>query len=74
MYPQELVTLGDYLRKARLDKKMFQSEVAKVLEVDEKTIRCWELNRNTPTAKLATRIISLLGYIPKAWKKYLQGK
>ena len=67
-YPTELVTLGDHLRKVRLDKGLLQQEVADILQVDKETILCWELNRNTPTAKYAKRIILFLGYIPEDWK------
>jgi DNA-binding XRE family transcriptional regulator len=63
-YPEELNTLGDHLRKVRLDRGLSQPDVAKLLRVATDTITCWELNRNQPSAKLAKRIISFLGYFP----------
>ena len=63
-YPKELNTLGDYLRKERLDRKLSQPDVAKLLNVTPDTITAWELNRNQPTAKLAKKVIDFLGYFP----------
>lgn len=68
-YPTELNTLGDHLRKVRLDRGLSQPQVAEVLNVKTDTVTLWELNRNTPTAKLAKRIIEYIGYIPDAWTK-----
>lgn len=66
-YPKELNTLGDHLRKVRLDRNMSQSDVAEVIGADTDTITCWELNRNTPTAKCSKKIIEFVGYIPSEW-------
>ena len=68
-YPKELKTIGDHLRKTRLDRGLSQSEVAQIIGVDTDTITCWELNRNVPTAKYAKRIIGFLGYVPLDWRK-----
>lgn len=67
-YPKALKTLGDHLRKVRLDKNLHQSEVAKILNVNEESIRGWELNRNNPTPKFAKKIIQFIGYIPSDWR------
>jgi len=37
-YPQILKTLGDHLRKRRLDLNLLQKEVAEIIGVDETTI------------------------------------
>ena len=66
-YPKELKTLGDHLRKVRLDRGFSQPEVAKILGVVTDTVTCWELNRNTPTAKFAKKILEFIGYIPIDW-------
>ena len=63
-YPSELNTLGDHLRKTRLDRGLSQSDVAKIIGVTTDTITGWELNRHEPTAKFAKAIIALLGYFP----------
>ena len=67
-YPTELTTLGDHLRKVRLDKGMSQPEVAKTLEVTTDTVTNWELNRNVPTAKFAKRILEFMEYVPNEWR------
>jgi transcriptional regulator with XRE-family HTH domain len=59
-----LNTLGDHLRKVRLDRGLLQSDVAKILKVSPDMITCWELNHNQPTAKFAKDIIDFIGYIP----------
>jgi transcriptional regulator with XRE-family HTH domain len=63
-YPAELNTLGDHLRKTRLDRGLSQSAVARILNVTADTVTNWELNRCKPTAKLAKSIIDFLGYFP----------
>ncbi len=59
-----LVTLGDHLRKVRLDRSMSQPQVARVLKASSDMVTNWELNRNEPTAKFAKLIIEFLGYFP----------
>jgi len=63
-YPKILNTLGDHIRKRRLDLKLSQKAVAGRLEVDDMTIVCWEKNRNTPCISQIPKIIEFLGYIP----------
>ncbi|KAA3630601.1 MAG: XRE family transcriptional regulator [Bacteroidetes bacterium] len=63
-YPEELNTLGDHLRKVRLDRNLSQPDVAKLLGVTTDTVTNWELNRNQPRAKFVNKIISFLDYIP----------
>jgi hypothetical protein len=47
-YPRGLSTLGDHLRKRRLDLGLLQREVADKLGVDEMTTCNWEINRTSP--------------------------
>lgn len=63
-YPVELKTLGDHLRKVRLDRGLSQPEVARILDVHSDTISHWEWNEHEPTVQYASRIIALLGYFP----------
>ncbi len=63
-YPALLNTLGDHLRKARLDRGLFQPQVAFALKVTTDTVTYWETNRCEPTAKFAKKIIEFLGYVP----------
>jgi len=59
-----MVTLGDHLRAARLDRGLMQSEVARILKVNQDTVTGWELNRHAPPARMAKKIIRFLGYVP----------
>jgi len=43
---------------------MSQAEVAAILMVSNDTVTGWELNRQTPTAKMARKIIEYLEYVP----------
>ncbi|MBK7407192.1 MAG: helix-turn-helix transcriptional regulator [Saprospirales bacterium] len=63
-YPAELKTLGDRLRKTRLDRGLTQPDLAKILRVATDTVTGWELNRNQPSLKHAKAITDFLGYIP----------
>ena len=63
-YPRELRTLGDHLRKRRLDLGLLQREVAEKLGVDEMTVCNWEINRTSPQLRFIPRIIEFLGSVP----------
>lgn len=67
-YPTELRTLGDHLRKVRLDRGLSQPQVGKILGAVPDTVTCWELNRNKPTAKFARRILRFIEVVPIEWK------
>ncbi|HUQ15979.1 MAG TPA: helix-turn-helix transcriptional regulator [Gemmatimonadales bacterium] len=64
-YPQALVTIGDHLRKHRLDLGLLQREVAEWLGVTESTVTNWELNRTEAELRFLPRIIALLGFDPR---------
>src|SRR3990172_2152482 len=63
-YPKELNTIGDHIRKRRLDLKLFQEAVAKIIGVQESTITNWEKNRVSPRLHYIPKIIDFLGYNP----------
>ena len=65
-YPKELNTLGDHLRKRRLDLGLTQQGLADQIICDEATITNWELNRVTPALQFWPRILEFLGYDPSA--------
>jgi DNA-binding transcriptional regulator YiaG len=54
----EFATLGDHLRKTRLDRGLSQSDVASILQVDTDTVTTWEMNRHQPNAKLPSPLFS----------------
>ncbi|MHB9024744.1 MAG: helix-turn-helix domain-containing protein [Armatimonadota bacterium] len=63
-YPLELKTLGDHLKKKRLDLGLVQTEVANILGVSEGTLVNWERNQAEPEFQRVPQIISFLGYLP----------
>ncbi len=63
-YPAKLETLGDHLRKVRLDRGLSQPEVARQLVVTTDTVTNWELNRYKPQVRFLERIVRFLGYRP----------
>jgi len=63
-YPPHLKTLGDHLRKQRLDLGLLQKEVAKELGVSKSTITSWERKRAAPALWQIPRIIVFLRNSP----------
>jgi DNA-binding transcriptional regulator YiaG len=43
-YPEYLQTIGDHLRRKRLDLKLYQKDVAQILGLDTTSIWNWENN------------------------------
>jgi transcriptional regulator with XRE-family HTH domain len=50
-YPKNPQTLGERIRKARMDKGLYAKELAKLVGVDECTLINWEKDRNMPQYK-----------------------
>lgn len=63
-YPEALHTLGDHLRKRRLDLGLTQSSLTIRLRVDKSSLLNWELNRTSPAIRYIPRIYDFLGYCP----------
>ena len=63
-YPTEISTLGDHIRKHRLDLNRIQRQVAEQIGVGEATITNWERNATTPAIRYIPAIIEFLGYDP----------
>jgi transcriptional regulator with XRE-family HTH domain len=63
-YPKELRTLGDHLRKKRLDRGLLQREVAKRIGVTSATAWQWERNRTKPETRYVPAIVEFLGCLP----------
>ena len=57
-------SLGDHIRKARLDRRLLQQDVATLLGVDETSVWQWERNRTDPQVHFIPAIYSFLGYAP----------
>jgi DNA-binding transcriptional regulator YiaG len=63
-YPTELKTIGDHLRKTRLDRELTQNQVSTIIGVTTDTVTNWELNRNSPRKRFHSRIYNFLGKVP----------
>jgi site-specific DNA recombinase len=69
--PTEPRTVGDHIRKKRLELQLFQKEVAEQIGVDTTTVFNWEANTSKPEIRYMPAIIRFLGYNPlregKGW-------
>ena len=63
-YPTALVTIGDHIRKRRLDLGLFQRQVATQIGVDEASVWNWEKGGMKPEIRHLPAIISFLDYNP----------
>jgi DNA-binding transcriptional regulator YiaG len=63
-YPKRLTTIGDHIRKRRLDLSLFQAQVAQQLGVDETTVHHWETHATQPMIRCLPKIIAFLGHDP----------
>ncbi|MCX6928830.1 MAG: helix-turn-helix domain-containing protein [Verrucomicrobia bacterium] len=58
-------TLGEHLKNCRLERHLFQTDVAKLLCVDRGTIQNWERGIGKPAIHQVPRIIKFLGFDPE---------
>lgn len=65
-YPQQLLTIGDHVRKRRMDLGLTQTQAAKRLRVCSSTVLLWELCRARPLLRFMPRIWAFLGQEPQA--------
>ncbi len=63
-YPSVPITLGDHLKRRRIELGLLQRELAKQLGVGEWALRHWERNTTAPAIRFVSRIIAFLGYDP----------
>ena len=63
-YTKKLETIGDHIRKWRINNHLFQADVAKRLDVCEDTIVGWEMRNVNPTVRHIPGIVKLIGYLP----------
>lgn len=64
-YPRALKTLGDHLRKARLDRGLSQEHVARELGVTVGTVLNWERNYTRVRTRLMPKVVAFLGNDPR---------
>ena len=63
-FPKALLTIGDHIRKRRLDLGLFQRQVALQIGVAEASVWNWEKGGMKPKIRHLPAIISFLGYNP----------
>ncbi|WP_337288363.1 helix-turn-helix transcriptional regulator, partial [Candidatus Methylomirabilis sp.] len=63
-YPAHPRSLGEHLRKRRLDLGLFQNQVANQLGVDEMTVVYREKARIKPSVRQLPKLVTFLGYVP----------
>jgi DNA-binding transcriptional regulator YiaG len=63
-YPEQPKTIGEHLKKKRMDLGLYQAEAARLLDVSEDCLCYWENERNKPRLYQYPAIIAFLGYYP----------
>ena len=58
--PDEPKTLGERVRRRRMELRMLQRELAEVLGVTETTVNNWERGRTEPGPSQAPRVVAWL--------------
>lgn len=61
-YPQNPETIGEHLRKQRIDRGLSQAELAEIFEVSADCITYWENNRSNPQITYYPKIHQFLGF------------
>jgi transcriptional regulator with XRE-family HTH domain len=63
-YPENPQSLGEHLRKRRIEQGLIQKQVATRLGVNTWTYILWEQDRSQPTVRYYPAIFNFLGYEP----------
>jgi DNA-binding XRE family transcriptional regulator len=61
LFPQ---TVGEHIRKVRIERDLSQHDVARSIGVSDESIYYWENGRSVPQVQLYPAIIAFLGYYP----------
>jgi transcriptional regulator with XRE-family HTH domain len=62
--PTSLTTLGDHIRKKRLNLGLSQREAARIIGVEQCSVYNWEKRGMNPAQRIQTAIFNFLGYDP----------
>lgn len=74
LIPQNPQSIGEHIRKRRLEQNLFQADVARLIGVEETSIYNWESNRSNPSIKNIPEIIKFLGYLPNIYPNKTLGE
>ena len=61
--PENPKTIGEHIKKRRLEMALTQAQLARRLSVSECTITGWKKNRSNPTSRCFPTMVELSGYI-----------
>jgi DNA-binding XRE family transcriptional regulator len=67
-YPHFPKTVGEHIRKHRLDLKLLQKDVARTIGCTALTLVNWEKGHTQPSVKHKAGVIKFLGFKPHADK------
>lgn len=60
--PSNAATLGEHLRKKRIELRLFQKDLAEIFNVSKSCISYWENNISEPQIQYYSPIFAFLGY------------
>ena len=63
--PKEAHTIGDHIRKVRVERRQYQRNLAQQFSVTVDTVRNWEQNRIPPHKRNLPAIMDWLRYDPQ---------
>ena len=63
-YTSNPSSIGEHIRKRRLDLGLHQSDVASLIGCSPWSVLNWEKNRTTPHVRFVPKITEFLGYVP----------
>jgi DNA-binding transcriptional regulator YiaG len=63
-YIETPITLGDKIRKRRIELQLTIQQLARLLEVTEEAVVYWEYNRGQPKVYNYPKLIEVLGFLP----------
>lgn len=64
-YPKDLRTLGDHVRKHRLDLGLRQKDVGALVGAAKPTVDAWEHRGTRPGPHILRKLVTFLGYAPE---------
>jgi DNA-binding transcriptional regulator YiaG len=59
-YPRNPKTIGEQIKKKRMDMGLYQKDISKILNVSEDTITGWENGRSSPQKRYIEKIYHFL--------------
>ena len=71
--PQNLISIGDHIKKKRLEQQLTQLQLARLIGIEETSVYNWENNRSNPKIYLLPKITEFLGYVPFELPKETMG-